>query len=42
MFAKKNAWVGALPLVLVATEVWAQASPFSTGATTFQAAFSPS
>ena len=39
MFAKKNAWVGALPLLLVATEVWAQASPFSTGATTFQGSF---
>jgi len=43
MLQKKSSWVGArvlcLALVLVAGDALAQASPFSTGATSFQGSF---
>ena len=39
MFQKKSSWVGALALVLVTGDAFAQASPFSAGAGAFQGSF---
>ena len=39
MFQKKSAWMQGLALALAASDALAQASPFSTGATSFQDSF---